>query len=145
MTLTREEILAMDPIELGPVVAEHVFKAKVIGKENFPELSLLIGWFGYEAWKPMKGTWHNAEWRNSEEKAWLDCPRFGEDIAAAYEMEKALDENIREEYAIQLHNVMGFMLHEPTTLMNIYHFAHATPEQRCKAALLAATKAVLNL
>lgn len=141
MTLTREGIKALEPAELGPVVAEHIFQAKVIGKENFPELRMLIGWFGAEAWKPMKGTWHNAEWRNSEERAWMDCPRFGEDIAAAYEMEKVLNEDLRDEYAIQLHNVMGIMLHESTTLMNIYQFAHATPEQRCKAALLA----VLNL
>ncbi|MEK5416333.1 BC1872 family protein [Paenibacillus sp. FSL L8-0708] len=138
MTLTREEILAMDPIELGPVVAEHVFKAKVIGKENFPELSLLIGWFGYEAWKPMKGTWHNAEWRNSEEKAWLDCPRFGEDISEAWEVEERIK-------VLRLHtgyvSCIKQVLVGTGEYVGMFDYIHATAEQRCKAALLA----VLNL
>lgn len=69
------------------------FKNKWIPKWNFPELSLLIGWFGKEAWKPMKGTWHNAEWRTSEERAWLDCPRFGEDISAALKVIEKMREN----------------------------------------------------
>ncbi|OMD08383.1 BC1872 family protein [Paenibacillus odorifer] len=134
MTLTREEILAMDPIELGPVVAEHVFKAKVIGKENFPELRLLIGWFGKEAWKPMKGTWHNAEWRNSEERAWLDCPRFGEDIYAAWEVEERI-----KEMAIDAPLYIGYYMIELQLIVGNKGFdmVHATPEQRCKAALLA--------
>ncbi|OME58207.1 hypothetical protein BSK59_08465 [Paenibacillus odorifer] len=138
MTLTREEILAMDPIELGPVVAEHVFKAKVIVKENFPELSLLIGWFGYEAWKPMKGTWHNAEWRNSEEKAWLDCPRFGEDISAAWEVEECIKElRVHTRYVACLKQVLV----GTGEYVGMFDYIHATAEQRCKAALLA----VLNL
>ncbi|OMD19198.1 hypothetical protein BJP48_11865 [Paenibacillus odorifer] len=134
MTLTREEILAMDPIELGPVVAEHVFKAKVIGKENFPELRLLIGWFGKEAWKPMKGTWHNSEWKNSEERAWLDCPRFGEDIYAAWEVEERI-----KEMAIDAPLYIGYYMTELQLIVGNKGFdmVHATPEQRCKAALLA--------
>ncbi|MEK4880151.1 hypothetical protein D3C76_1409530 [compost metagenome] len=140
MTLTREEILAMEPIELGPVVAEHVFKAKVIGKENFPELSLLIGWFGKEAWKPMKGTWRNAEWRNSEEKAWLDCPRFGEDISAAWEvLEKFKQYTVMKaagwgkEYDCRIW--VGITGDQWSVQ------AKTAPEAICKAALLA----VLNL
>ena len=142
MTLTREEILAMDSIELGPVVAEHVFKAKVIGKENFPELSLLIGWFGYEAWKPMKGTWHNAEWRNSEEKAWLDCPRFGEDIYAAWEVVEKLRIQVTPQ-SVSAPEEMSYMAsYDDLPKVGVKDvFSKTAPEAICKCALLA----VLNL
>ncbi|WP_340011773.1 hypothetical protein MHI32_01535 [Paenibacillus sp. FSL H7-0690] len=134
MTLTREEILALDPIELGPAVAEHIFQAKVIGKENFPELRLLIGWFGKEAWKPMKGTWHNAEWRNSEEKAWLDCPRFGEDISAAWEvLNKVIEMGM--EINVGFYKKWDCDLDYRGTQWN--EQADTAPEAICKTALLA--------
>ncbi|MEK5415122.1 BC1872 family protein [Paenibacillus sp. FSL L8-0708] len=107
MTLTREEILAMEPgQELSELVAVHVMDYEV-------------GVVSLGHWEP------------------------SENISAAWEVESIFDQDtpLREDYAIELHNVMGLMLHEPTTLNNVYQFAHATPEQRCKAALLA----VLNL
>lgn len=134
MTLTREEILAMEPVELGPAVAEHIFQAKVIGKENFPELSLLIGWFGKEAWKPMKGTWHNAEWRTSEERAWLDCPRFGEDISAAWEVLNKLIE-MGMEINVGFYKKWDCALDYRGTQWN--EQADTAPEAICKTALLA--------
>lgn len=64
---------------------------------------------------------------------------YSKNISAAWEIESLFDQEVplQEAYAIELHNVMGLMLHEPTTLSNVFQFAHATPEQRCKAALLA--------
>ncbi|MNB92483.1 hypothetical protein D3C75_395870 [compost metagenome] len=64
---------------------------------------------------------------------------YSKDMNAAWEVEALFDQatDLREAYAIELHNVMGLMLHEPTTLSNVFQFAHATPEQRCKAMLLA--------
>jgi hypothetical protein len=70
-------------------------------------------------------------------------PRYSEDISASWQAEEAIfgqDSELQEEYAIQLHNVLGLWLHEPTTLKNIYQFAHASPLERCKAALLAISK-----
>lgn len=64
---------------------------------------------------------------------------YSKDMTAAWEMESLFDQDVklREAYAIELYIVMGLMPHEPTTLENVYQIAHATPEQRCKAALLA--------
>jgi hypothetical protein len=84
--MTKEQILAMEPAELNIAVAEEIFNAKVISKEGDPEAKLLIGWYGKDAWKPMRHSWRTAVWHRSEESAWLDCPKFGEDISAAWEV-----------------------------------------------------------
>lgn len=140
MLLTREQVLAMEPLELRIEVAQHIFQAKVIRKEECPDSRLLIGYFGYKAWQPLSGKrWQDASWRNSDEKAWLDCPRYGEDISATWTMQSVLDQDpkIREQYAIELQNVLELNAIEAIpTLDNIYQIAHATPAQRCKAALL---------
>lgn len=135
-TLTREKIVAMEPVELGPAVAEHIFKAKVIGKENFPELRLLIGWFGKEAWKPMKGNWRNAEWRNSDERAWLDCPQFGEDIGAAWKIIECL----KDKMDISVYTDGNGKYASECGKWTVDD-CETAPEAICKAALLA----VLNL
>lgn len=137
---TREQVLEMEPLELGIEVAQHIFRANVIRKEDCPDSRLLIGHFGYKAWQPLSGErWENASWRNSDENAWLDCPRYGEDISATWKMQSVLDQDpkIREQYAIELQNVLELNVIETTpTLDNIYQIVHATPAQRCKAALL---------
>jgi hypothetical protein len=91
--LTREQINAMEPTELSLAVAEHIFQAKTIGSENIPNVRLLVGHFGFEAWKPMKGNWNNALWRRTDEEAWLDCPRYAEDISSAFEVVEKLQEH----------------------------------------------------
>lgn len=118
MTLTREEILALEPgTELDKLVDEVIFK------REFTEL-------------PMGWCYHNG-------RGWVHAAPYSFDITAAWKMESIFDQDseIRGDYSIELHNVLGLMLHKRTTLDNIYQFVHATPEQRCKAALLA----VLNL
>jgi len=130
--MNREDILAIDVDELSLLVAENIFKAKVIDNEKYPEERLLIGWFEVEAWKPLNGQrWQNATWRNSEEKAWLDCPRYAEDISAAWEVE----EQIKQIGGLMI----GYYMTELTLIVGNKGFdmVHATPEQRCKAALLA--------
>lgn len=87
VVLAREQVMVMESLELGLVVAETIFKAKVIGKEGCSESKLLIGFFGYKAWQPLSGErWQSASWRNSEERAWLDCPRYGDEIVATWEV-----------------------------------------------------------
>lgn len=124
MTLTREEIQGMKPgKELNELVMQHIFVMK-----KKPEGASF--------------TWvHEVDGDIVDWQPAYFSPSTN--ISAAWEVESTFDQDtsLREDYAIELHNVMGLMLHEPTTLNNIYQFAHATPEQRCKAALLA----VLNL
>lgn len=133
--LTRDQVLAMEPMEVGLAVAEHIFKAKVIGKEGCPESRLLIGHFGYNSWQPLSGErWQNASWRNSDERAWLDCPRYGESISAAWEVEEKIKElRLQAKYCEALKQVVI----GTGEYVGMFDYIHATPEQRCKAALLA--------
>jgi hypothetical protein len=127
--MTREEILAkwdsMTPRERDALVAEKVMEWKE--RVDFDYVDGLIARY-------VPGT--------------MDVVNFqpSTDISAAWEVEAIFDQDseICEEYAIQLHNVLGLWLHEPTTLNNVFQFAHATAEQRCKAALLAVMKGQTN-
>lgn len=112
--LTREQVLALKP-------------------GNNLDLVVAIEVMGHEA-----GEFRD-DWIKLGPK-FEGCPkRYSSDMSTAWRMESSFkqDVKLREAYAIELHNVMGLMLHEPTTLENVYQIAHATPEQRCKAAILA--------
>ncbi|MEK5415231.1 hypothetical protein BSK49_19365 [Paenibacillus odorifer] len=133
MTLTREEIQGMKPgREMDALIAEKVLGWTDIRRVN----PAVIHSFSAD------GNHANFGFSPVLYKH-VPFPLYSTDISAAWEVESIFDQDtpLREDYAIELHNVMGLMLHEPTTLNNVYQFAHATPEQRCKAALLA----VLNL
>lgn len=85
--MKREDVLAMDIDELNLAIAGSIFKAKVIGNDDDPMERLLIGWYGEEGWNPLSGErWQNAKWRLSDEEAWLDCPRYAEDMSAAWKV-----------------------------------------------------------
>lgn len=116
MNLTREQILNMQPgRELNRLIDEEIFKRKFT---EFP--------YGPAYYVENHG-WH------------FGSDPYSESMDAAMEVEAIFDQDSeqRAEYAIQLHNVLGLKLHEPTTLNDVYLIAHATPGQRCKAALLA--------
>jgi hypothetical protein len=83
--MSRDEVLSMDVQEIKIAVAEHIFKAQVITKQNEPDSFLLVGYMPEV--KPLDGTkWQFAKWRTSEERAWEDCPNFGEDVSAAWKV-----------------------------------------------------------
>lgn len=143
--LTREEILEMDVDELNLAVAEKIFQAKVIGKENDPNAKLLIGWFGYKAWQPMRSTWTSAVWSPSEEIAWLDCPKFAEEIEEAWKVVDIVQEKYLLDFSLNRH-VQQF---EMQWISRFYDFdidpirvvRSTAPESICRAALLAVLEA----
>lgn len=91
--MNREEIMKMELTELSLAVADKIFQAKICDSEKYPGAKLLIGCFGEKAWKPLKGEWRTAEWKQSEESAWLDCPKYAEDISAAWEVVERFQES----------------------------------------------------
>lgn len=144
--LTREKVLMMEPLELGLVVAEHIFKAKVIGKEGCSESKLLVGHFGYQAWQPLSGErWQSASWRNTNEKAWLDCPRYGEEISAAWEVFKLFkDRGVRIEVSWNPIKKQARCLIDANGIVGIKNTDITSDTEElaiCRAAVLA----VLNL
>lgn len=136
MTYTREQILAMEPEELSLTVAEHVFNARIVENHDYGSAYILVGDVGRNSTQPLKGKdWSSAKWRNSEEKAWLDCPKYAENMSDAWEIE----EKIKWMAAMGKGLMIGHYMVELTEIVGNYGFelVHATPAQRSKAALLA--------
>ena len=140
MTLTREEILAMKPgPELDKLIAEHVMGWSIYRYDkDVPERCyyMLVD----KSFDPVvDGGYWNAGERKTEEEAWKDNSPFSTDISAAWKV----DEKIRE---LGLDEVWGNRISRIIFMDNerpsgTFDIAHASAEQRCKAALLA----VLNL
>jgi len=126
--VTRDEVLAMKPgRELDSLVAE-----KVMGWEYFPaQVTGTLVRLGY-FFDPVSGEAHH-HWSPST------------DISAAWEVEAAAMEIDRLEYVAALMQVvwndMNYIeLADPdnmTAWQAIPDLLRATPEQRCKAAILA--------
>ncbi len=66
-------------------------------------------------------------------------PPYSADVAHAYDAESALESRLHE-YGKALGAVLN---HDTGGYLYSYHFAHATPLQRCKAALVVVGAAVL--
>ncbi|OZQ66084.1 hypothetical protein CA600_12555 [Paenibacillus sp. VTT E-133280] len=146
MTLTREEILAMEPgTEFNTIVAKELFKATIINKPSSLSDKIFYLLVDGDHFNPIeKGkNLGNAWWRLSEEQAWEACPRYSTDISAAWEVESELiqkNSGVQTRYVWSLKWVTGWEDKQPHFREDL-KLIHATPEQRCKAALLA----VLNL
>jgi hypothetical protein len=96
--------------------------------------------------------WHTGE-RKTEEEAWDDCPRFSEDIAAAFELLEHIKESVKitlyepndtaleyacmEWYGGQWNVVLGFT---PSEDERFYGEAETLPLAIGRAALKAVTK-----
>lgn len=130
LTYTRDKILAMEPAELSLAVAEVIFKAKVWRNDRDPDARLLVGEIRGSL-NPLVGKWRNAQWTNSDERAWLDCPKYAEDMSAAWDVM----EHLNPLYNLELGNTTGGW--------NLFIFgsenidAETAPVAICKAALLA--------
>lgn len=135
--LTREQILEMTTEELSLAIAERVFKARIIGNSDDPEARLLVGEFGgVNAVRPLSGErWQTASWRNSDEKAWLDCPKYTEDIAAAWEVLLKL-KSMGAEVNVGFYEKWDCSIDYPVGC-NYREVAETAQEAICKAALLA--------
>lgn len=113
--MTREEIMAMPAgRELDALVAEKV-----------------IGWRRIEL---------HETWRSPSGETTPHFPAYSTDIAAAYEMERAISEKgITIEYsqAILSMSPAPACTTGEVDIYEVWHLLHEAPEFRCRAALIA--------
>ena len=77
----------------------------------------------------------------SKEGIWGASPRFSTDIAAAYQMEERIAElGLIEKYCSCLASIVWPHQSHPAPLPLTWYVIHATPEDRCRAALMAVEK-----
>ena len=70
-----------------------------------------------------------------------DVPSYSTDIAAAYQMEERIAElGLIDEYCKQLNKIANVHWDEGVRQPQRWQLIHATPEDRCKAALMAVEK-----
>lgn len=135
--MTREEILAMKPgRELDKLVAEKVFNwRKVPGPktdydgpcESFDVLVPPTIADPFPLYPP-KGVI----------KPWYFCEYWSTDITAAWKVEQEIkNRKIISKYVIALMEVVGVENRCPFSDIEMFSIIHASPADRCKAALLA--------
>ena len=129
MTLTREQILAMEPRrELDALIAEKVmgFKCEIDKGRQ------VVQWSAMGAY----GEWHTPPmaW-----KKWsYNVPPYSTDISAAFEAEEIAIEKDPAMYVHALASVVFgcSQVQDISDIRKMCMLIHATPEQRCKAAML---------
>lgn len=153
MTLTREEILAMEPgRKLNRLVQEHILKW-IPWQEGRGDYTAIVYQKPGEREPYMKSLrWETAKERysvityaeiNEMVHAVYGDKEWSTEISAAWEVEERIAVLEREgHYVKALCDVVGTPRDGTRILaMDDWRMLHARPEQRCKAALLA----VLNL
>lgn len=128
--LTREQILAMEPgRELSEIVIREVMNLKIVPSES-------IFWDKKDAPFPLLMWNDNEGWclyEDADDEGWsYRWFNPSEDIAAAFEVEEKI---AQMEGALWIGHYMTELL--LIVGGNGFKMVHATPEQRCKAALLA--------
>ncbi|KAA1180677.1 BC1872 family protein [Paenibacillus sp. B2(2019)] len=121
MTLTREEILAMEP---GPTLDE--ITAEIACGRKVRMLNEVTN----NSFKPQ----YDKKVIDEGAGRYNIIPRYSTDISAAWEVEERI-----KEMAIDAPLYIGYYMTELQLIVGNKGFdmVHATPEQRCKAALLA--------
>ncbi len=118
--MTEQEILAMQPgRELDAVVAEKVFGRLVTWNRAFQYLT--------------------DEEKKSDMRSFVTVPEYSTNISVAWEVEERIQLlGLSDEYGFQLYLVTeaGEMV-DGIHNINTFKMAHSSPEQRCKAALIA--------
>lgn len=128
MRYTREIIIALKPgRELDALVAEEVMGYAIgDGQGGYVVQKVII-------LRPDDGS---AEWLGDGQK---QLPRYSTDISVAFEMENHLEQiGLVDEYGFQVYAITeADETRAGIRNTNMFKIVHASPEQRCKAALLA--------
>jgi hypothetical protein len=134
---TKEQIEAMTPEQLKRAVATDVMGLSIYHYDKDYEANcyyMLVD--GLDPVARFDGLTTGE--RKTEEEAWADCPDYLTDHSALWEMEEfvyAMSTTMGLKYALQLLELLD--INTNRTLVNMAKLIRATPEQRCKAALLA--------
>jgi len=145
--MTRDEILAMKPgRELTKLVAIHVMKYQIYHYDKDRKENCYYMLVDEEGNAVTDEIGLHAGERKTEEEAWDDCPKFSEDITAAWEAEAKIAElGLADGYCNELFRICwtdrGGKNDHAGIVASLWYLVHATSEQRCKAALLAKLEA----
>lgn len=139
--MTKEEIMQLEGRELDKAVAKIIFEGRTITKQSrLSDRTMYLLVSGRpEEMKPFgKGkTIITAWWRLSEEEAWQKCPYYSSDISAAWEVEEVIAGMGHPEICRYMRTLAEVTGHKLDYLLGAFKIAHASPSDRCKAALLA--------
>lgn len=123
--MTREEIMALETRETDALVADKIMRWKTVAIDRGgPHEGELTGW--------------------KDSVQWLIVPHYSTDIVAVHEMEskiKKMDGHIQLGYVSRLIEILGIPHEKVAGCGYLMKLLQATPEQKCKAALMA----VLNI
>jgi hypothetical protein len=143
--MTREEILNAEPEKLNELIVSEIFEWDFIYLDQGLGNPNLFAW-DKSAIKCNEystscslagGQWEKGKDKNGNiiEVFAKYAPQWSKFIGEAYQLEEKIKENgLSSLYTIELLSIIGIPnILDPDEIFNLIH---ATPEQRCKAALL---------
>jgi len=127
--MTRDEILAMKlGRELDELVIRHIMNIPIVesvdlfSQEPFPA-----------AWWVEDEGWYIADERDEDGLIYMPF-NPSEDIAAAWEVEEEIE---RQNKRVAYCQALKIVLYSKDEYVGMFDYVHASPADRCKAALLA--------
>ncbi|WP_339304256.1 hypothetical protein NST33_17695 [Paenibacillus sp. FSL L8-0435] len=121
-TLTREQILAMEPVEIDRYIHSNLFDGEDLTEFKYKHVTYTI---------PNRRVFVK---ETDSSTVWRECLAYSLEISSAWEVEEKIKElRLQAKYCIALKQVVI----GTGEYVGMFDYIHATPEQRCKAALLA--------
>ncbi|WP_340032666.1 hypothetical protein NSQ20_12455 [Paenibacillus sp. FSL K6-1122] len=121
-TLTREQVLAMGPVEIDRYIHSNLFDGEDLTEFKYKHVTYTIP----DRRVFVKETDTGVTWR--------ECLAYSLEISSAWKVEEKIKElKLQAKYCIALKQVVI----GTGEYVGMFDYIHATPEQRCKAALLA--------
>ncbi|KAF6630670.1 hypothetical protein H6F38_14680 [Paenibacillus sp. EKM208P] len=121
-TLTREQVLAMEPVEIDRHIHMILFDGEDLTGFKYKRVTYTI---------PERRTFVK---EIDTGVVWRECLAYSLEISSAWEVEEKIKElRLQAKYCIALKQVVI----GTGEYVGMFDYIHATPEQRCKAALLA--------
>ncbi|WP_339193772.1 hypothetical protein MKY95_18715 [Paenibacillus sp. FSL P4-0176] len=121
-TLTREQVLVMEPVEIDRYIHSNLFDGEDLTEFKYKHVTYTI---------PNRRVFVK---ETDSSTVWRECLAYSLEISSAWEVEKKIKElRLQAKYCIALKQVVI----GTGEYVGMFDYIHATPEQRCKAALLA--------
>ncbi|MBD8836272.1 hypothetical protein IFU39_00365 [Paenibacillus sp. CFBP 13594] len=121
-TLSREQVLVMEPVEIDRYIHTNLFDGEDLTEFKYKHVTYTIP----DRRVFVKETDTGVTWR--------ECLAYSLEISSAWEVEEKIKElRLQAKYCIALKQVVI----GTGEYVGMFDYIHATPEQRCKAALLA--------
>lgn len=121
-TLSREQVLVMEPVEIDRYIHTNLFDGEDLTEFKYKHVTYTIP----DRRVFVKETDTGVTWR--------ECLAYSLEISSAWKVEEKIEElRLQVKYCMALKQVVV----GTGEYVGMFDYIHATPEQRCKAALLA--------